>query len=59
MASNYADCVTSLRQSLKFLDSSVETLDHGVSDYPRLVKVLKTVRVSSYLYAQTLSDLEP
>lgn len=45
MASSYADCVTSLRQSLTFLDSSVETIGQGVSDYPRLIKVLKTVRV--------------
>lgn len=43
----YADCVTSLRTSLKFLESSVETLDNGVSDFPRLVNVLKSVRVRS------------
>ncbi len=42
---SYADCVSSLRTSLKFLDSSVATLDDGVSDFPRLVKVLKSVRV--------------
>uniref|UniRef100_A0A0B7JV53 DASH complex subunit SPC19 n=1 Tax=Bionectria ochroleuca TaxID=29856 RepID=A0A0B7JV53_BIOOC len=41
----YADCVCSLRSSLKFLESSVETLDSGVSDFPRLVSVLKTVRI--------------
>ena len=48
MATNpptYADSVASLRTSLKFLDSSVETLDAGVSDFPRLINVLKTVRV--------------
>lgn len=44
--STYSDCVSSLRTSLKFLESSVETLDNGVSDFPRLVNVLKTVRVS-------------
>jgi DASH complex subunit SPC19 len=44
-ASSYADCVSSLRSSLNFLESSVETLDKGVSDFPRLVNVLKTVRV--------------
>lgn len=43
----YSDCVSSLRTSLKFLESSVETLDNGVSDFPRLVNVLKTVRVST------------
>lgn len=42
---SYADCVSSLRTSLKFLDSSVTTLDEGVADFPRLVKVLKSVRV--------------
>jgi DASH complex subunit SPC19 len=43
--STYSDCVSSLRTSLKFLESSVETLDNGVADFPRLVNVLKTVRV--------------
>lgn len=44
-AATYADCVDSLRNSLKFLEASVETIDRGVSDFPRLVSVLKTVRV--------------
>ena len=44
-AASYADCVSSLRTSLQFLESSVETLDSGVSDLPRLATVLKTVRV--------------
>ena len=43
---SYSECVSSLRTSLNFLESSVETLNNGVSDFPRLVKVLKTVRVS-------------
>lgn len=42
---SYADCVSSLRSSLNFLESSVQTLENGVADYPRLIKVLKTVRV--------------
>ena len=42
----YGDCVSSLRSSLSFLESSVNTLGTGVEDYPRLVSVLKTVRVS-------------
>lgn len=45
MAASYADCVSSLRTSLQFLESSVETLGSGVSDFPRLVNVLKSVRV--------------
>lgn len=46
MSISYADCVGSLRSSLKFLESSVETIDNGVSDFPRLLTVLKSVRVS-------------
>lgn len=41
----YNDCVASLRTSLDFLESSVETLGNGVSDFPRLATILKTVRV--------------
>lgn len=44
--SNYGDCVASLRTSLNLLESSVETLGNGVSDFPRLGSVLKTVRVN-------------
>lgn len=44
-AGAYADCVDSLRSSLKFLEASVETIDRGVSDFPRMMGVLKTVRV--------------
>lgn len=44
-SSGYGDCVASLRTSLTFLESSVNTLGNGVSDFPRLVSVLKTVRV--------------
>lgn len=43
--STYGDCVSSLRTSLSFLESSVNTLGNGVEDFPRLVSVLKTVRV--------------
>ena len=42
---SYGDCVAALRTSLSFLESSVNTLDNGVSDFPRLVSVLKTARV--------------
>ena len=34
--------VTSLRSSLSLLDSSISILDEGVSDFPRLCKVLQT-----------------
>lgn len=45
MSSSYSDCVASLRTSLSFLESSVNTLGNGVEDFPRLSSVLKTVRV--------------
>lgn len=51
-AANYADCVSSLRTSLEFLKSSVETLGNGVADFPRLITVTKAVRVC--LEIQTL-----
>lgn len=40
-------CVSSLRSSMQLLDSSINILDSGVSDYPRLGKVLQTTRVRS------------
>lgn len=40
-------CVSSLRTSMQQLESSINILDSGVSDYPRLAKVLQTTRVSS------------
>jgi hypothetical protein len=43
---SYADCASVLRDSLSHLESSVSTLGTGVADFPRLVNVLKTVRVS-------------
>ncbi|RBR17076.1 uncharacterized protein FIESC28_06578 [Fusarium coffeatum] len=56
--STYSDCVSSLRTSLKFLESSVETLDNGVSDFPRLVNVLKTVRHYELIPQPTLTAAE-
>lgn len=44
--STYADCVGSLRNSITYLGSAVDTLGDGVADFPRLVSVLKSVRVS-------------
>jgi ribonuclease HI len=46
----YGDCVTALRTSLSFLESSVNTLGDGVSDFPRLTHVLKTARVRNALH---------
>ncbi|POR30887.1 DASH complex subunit SPC19 [Tolypocladium paradoxum] len=58
MAASYADCVSSLRTSLQFLESSVQTLDSGVSDFPRLVTVLKTVRHYELIPQPTLAAAE-
>ena len=38
-------CVSSLRTSMQLLESSINILDTGVNDYPRLTKVLQTTRV--------------
>ena len=40
-------CVSSLRTSMQLLESSINILDTGVNDYPRLTKVLQTTRVCS------------
>ncbi|PVI00730.1 hypothetical protein DM02DRAFT_614180 [Periconia macrospinosa] len=37
-------CVSSLRSSMQLLDSSINILDEGVNDFPRLAKVLQTTR---------------
>ncbi|EHK18924.1 uncharacterized protein TRIVIDRAFT_18977 [Trichoderma virens Gv29-8] len=57
-AATYGDCVDSLRNSLKFLEASVETIDRGVSDFPRLVSVLKTVRHYELIPQPTLAAAE-
>ncbi|KAK3372625.1 DASH complex subunit Spc19 [Podospora didyma] len=57
-ASTYSECVTSLRTSLSFLESSVATLGHGVEDFPRLATVLKTVRHYELIPQPTLAAAE-
>ncbi|KAI0436627.1 DASH complex subunit Spc19 [Xylaria telfairii] len=54
----YSDCVTALRTSLSFLESSVTTLESGVSDFPRLVGVLKTARHYELIPQSTLQTAE-
>lgn len=39
-----AGCVTSLQNSSRLLDSSIEILNSGVRDFPRMKKVLQTTR---------------
>ncbi|KAK2074982.1 hypothetical protein P8C59_009147 [Phyllachora maydis] len=56
--STYSDCVASLRTSLSLLESSVATIGAGVSDFPRLVSVLKTVRHYELIPQPTLAAAE-
>ncbi|KAG5973423.1 hypothetical protein E4U58_005156 [Claviceps cyperi] len=55
---SYAGCVSSLCSSLNFLESAVHTLDHGITDFPRLIKVLKTVRHYELIPQTTLAAAE-
>ncbi|WYZ39595.1 hypothetical protein EsH8_III_001509 [Colletotrichum jinshuiense] len=57
-AATYADCVASLRSSLNFLQSSVETLDTGVSDLPRVASVLRPTRHFELIPQPTLAAAE-
>ncbi|KAK2033797.1 hypothetical protein LX32DRAFT_648984 [Colletotrichum zoysiae] len=57
-AATYADCVASLRSSLNFLESSVATLDAGVSDLPRLSSVLRPTRHFELIPQPTLAAAE-
>ncbi|OQN95731.1 hypothetical protein B0A48_18271 [Cryoendolithus antarcticus] len=54
-------CVASLRSSMQLLDSSINILDAGVSDYPRLSRHFELVSEPSLRTAQQtlLSSLEP
>lgn len=52
----YSDCVASLSTSLSYLESSVQTLDNGVRDFPRLISVLKSVRVRLLLSSPLCLD---
>jgi DASH complex subunit SPC19 len=45
MAHALEGCVSSLRESLVLLDSSIQRIDSGVNDFPRLSKVLRSTRV--------------
>ncbi|KAK9418982.1 putative DASH complex subunit SPC19 [Seiridium unicorne] len=58
MATSYGDCVAALRGSLSHLESSVETLGNGVSDFPRLISVLKAVRHYELIPQPTLAAAE-
>ncbi|KAI0883935.1 DASH complex subunit Spc19 [Annulohypoxylon maeteangense] len=57
-SASYGDCVAALRTSLSFLESSVSTLGTGISDFPRLVNVLKSVRHYELIPQPTLVAAE-
>ncbi|KAL2148275.1 hypothetical protein VTH82DRAFT_2423 [Thermothelomyces myriococcoides] len=57
-ALGYGECVSSLRTSLSFLESSVDILGAGVQDFPRLSSVLKTVRHYELIPQTTLAAAE-
>ena len=50
--------VTSLRSSLSLLESSISILDEGVSDFPRLCKVLQTQQHFELLPEPTLREAQ-
>ena len=50
--------VSSLRSSLALLDSSISILDEGVSDFPRLCKVLQTQQHFELLPEPELRDAQ-
>jgi DASH complex subunit SPC19 len=53
-----APAVSSLRSSLTLLNSSIDILDSGVKDFPRLVKVLKTHQHFELLPEPTLREAQ-
>ena len=50
--------VTSLKSSLTLLESSISILDEGVSDFPRLCKVLQTQQHFELLAEPTLKEAQ-
>ncbi|KAL3420460.1 mitotic spindle biogenesis protein [Phlyctema vagabunda] len=50
--------VTALRSSLSLLDSSITILDHGISDFPRMRKVLTSTRHFELLPQSTLQTAQ-
>ncbi|KAF2220265.1 DASH complex subunit Spc19 [Elsinoe ampelina] len=51
-------CVASLRSSMQLLDSSINILESGVSDFPRLTTVLQTTRHFELVSEADLRDAQ-
>ncbi|RAO65374.1 uncharacterized protein BHQ10_001386 [Talaromyces amestolkiae] len=58
MADSLSSSVASLRTSLQLLESSIDILDSGVNDFPRLSKVLQTTRHFELLPEPTLQEAQ-
>ncbi|EED20203.1 mitotic spindle biogenesis protein Spc19, putative [Talaromyces stipitatus ATCC 10500] len=58
MVDSLSSSVTSLRTSLQLLESSIDILDTGVNDFPRLSKVLQTTRHFELLPEPTLQEAQ-
>ncbi|EFE42013.1 hypothetical protein TRV_03288 [Trichophyton verrucosum HKI 0517] len=58
MASALSASVSSFRASLQLLESSIDILDEGVNDFPRLCKVLQSTRHFELLPEPTLKEAQ-
>ncbi|EEA20698.1 DASH complex subunit spc19 [Talaromyces marneffei ATCC 18224] len=58
MTDSLSSSVASLRTSLHLLESSIDILDSGVNDFPRLSKVLQTTRHFELLPEPTLQEAQ-
>ncbi len=58
MAASLGPAVASLQSSLSLLESSISVLDEGVSDFPRLCKVLQTQQHFELLPEPALRDAQ-
>ncbi|KAL4751589.1 hypothetical protein BDW72DRAFT_90467 [Aspergillus terricola var. indicus] len=58
MAISLANSVTALHSSLGLVDDSIAILDSGVSDFPRISKVLQTTRHFELLPEPTIREAQ-
>ncbi|CBF77148.1 DASH complex subunit SPC19 [Aspergillus nidulans FGSC A4] len=58
MAMSLANSVSSLHSSLGLVDDSIAILDSGVSDFPRISKVLQTTRHFELLPEPTIREAQ-
>ncbi|KAL4952331.1 DASH complex subunit Spc19 [Aspergillus filifer] len=58
MASSLASSVASLQNCCGLVDSSIQILDDGVNDFPRMAKVLQTTRHFELLPEPTIREAQ-